>query len=300
MNLETLTKLLRHPKANVRLVGIHVIDMVDEVRALQTLSALIPHEPEQRVLSEYKRVGRNLIALHKEGYDTVQAICEHYHVYSAVLSYADAEEFKSIHHMAHQFASQPKEKTITDDLVKVASVAITARTLGLSAAAGMLGSSVSMSSNLGSFEESMKQQQKRVKATIPSQADIARWVERLRADDANTRQQALVELKSKNNPSALQYMAHTFATDSDQTIRATAKRLGRLLYWNTLYYEMERDGRIETIMNDFAQSLGITIPNEITQTQEMPIPEVAQESIADILAKAEARRNKGKRKRKRR
>lgn len=50
-------------------------------------------------------------------------------------------------------------------------------------------------------------------------------------------------------------MAHAFATDSDDMVRDTAKRPGKMLYWNNLYYEMEKDGTIESIIIYFVEIL---------------------------------------------
>lgn len=296
MNLQELNGLLRHPKPNIRFLAIHIVNMVDEVRALPAIATQLKQEKAPKIATEFKTIGDRLFKMKKEGYDTVEAICEHFNVYSEVLTYADEEEFKEIHRMAYQVTDKRKDDDTGDRIVKAASTIIVSRVLGASAAIGMMTPSVDLSSNMGSVTESMQKQKKRVRPTIPSKQDITRWIKMLKSDNAEDRQQALVQLNSAKNPEGLQYMAHTFATDSEKMVRDTAKRLGKMLYWNNLYYEMEQDGTIEKVMNDFAATLGITLSKDVTSTQEMPMPQVAEQSIDDILKAAEkSRKKRGKR-----
>lgn len=296
MNLQELRKLLRHPKPNVRMVAIHVLGMVDEVRALPTIAQQVKVEENPKVAKELRAVGRHLQQLMREGYDTIEAICEHYNVYSDVLAHADEKEFKTIHNMASNFTKK-EDPAIKDVAVKQATMLVVTRLVGVGSALSMTGAGVTMSSNLGSVEEMMQKQKKRIRPTIPTEKDITRWAKMLKSPSADTRGDALVQMNTSKNPKSLQYIAHSHFNDPDEKVRFRAKQLGRALYWNTIYYELEQSGRVEKIMQKFALSLGIELSEDATATQEMPMPEIAQESIEDILAKAEKNRAKHGRRR---
>ncbi len=294
MNLQEIKQLLKHPKANIRLAGIHICGMVDEVRALQAIAQQVKVEDNPKVIQEFKAVGRHLQQLARDGYDTVEAICEHYNIYSDVLRHAGKNEFKTIQNMATDFANA-KEKSLAKVAMKQATMLVVTRLVGVGNTVSLSAPGVDMTSNLGSTEEAIEKQQRRIRPTIPTDKDFSRWAKMLKSSDADEREQALVQMNVSKNPKSLQYMAHSHYNDPEERVRFRAKQLGRSIYWNTIYYEMEQSGRIEKIMQDFALSLGITLPEDVTSTQEMPMPEIAQESIADILAKAEKSRKKRRR-----
>lgn len=292
MNVQELTKYLQHPKPSVRLMSIHTLKMVDEVRALDAISERVPMEMDTKVEQELKATGRYLNKLKRDGYDTVQAICEYFNVYSEVLTFADEEEFKEIHRMVLLTTDKRKDDDTNDKVINNASMLIASRTIGASTVMGVKSAVLDLSSNVGSVAEAMQKQKKRVRPSIPTQKDISRWVKLIKSDNASDRQEAIVQLNSAKNPAGLQYMAYAHANDESERVRETAKRVGRMLYWNSVYYAMEQDGTIKQIMDDFAESLGIVLPDDVTSTQEIPMPPAADEDIADILARADKLRKK--------
>ncbi len=297
MNVQELTKYLQHPKPSVRLMSIHTIKMVDEERALDAISARVPMEMDAKVEQDLKATGRYLNKLRQDGYSTVQAICEHFNVYSEVLTFADEEEFKEIHRMVLLTTDKRKDEDVNNKAINTASMLIASRMMGASTVMGVKASILDLGSNIGSVTEAMKKQKKRIRPTIPTQKDISRWIKLIKSDNASDRQEAIVQLNSAKNPAGLQYMAYAYANDDSERVRETAQRLGRILYWNSVYYQMEQDGTLKTIMDDFAESLGITLPDNITSTQEIPLPPAANEEIADILARADKHRKKRGRRR---
>lgn len=295
MKLQDLTKYLKHPKASVRLISIHTIKLVDEVRALNAISACVPMEMDAKIEQELKKTGRYLNQLKRDGYDTIEAICEHFNVYSEVLSFADETEVKEIHRMLSQTTDKRKDNDFNNQVVNGASMLIASRTIGASVVMGTMGASVSMSSNLGSFAETMKKQKKRIRPTLPTEKDISRWVKLIKSENPADRKDAIVQLNTANSSAGLQYIAYAHANDSSQEVRDIAKRLGRRLYWNLVYYQLEQDGEIKKIMDNFAKSLGISLPDNVTATQEVPQAPASDESIADILARADKNRKKRRR-----
>lgn len=294
MNLQEIKQLLKHPEPHVRLVAIHICGLVDEVRALQAIAQQVKVEEIPKVAQEFRAVGRHLQQLLREGYDTVEAICEHYNVYSDVLRHAGKNEFKTIQNMATDFAND-KDKPLTNVAMKQATMVVLTRLVGVDNALSLSTPGVDMTSNLSSTADIMEKQQRRIRPTIPTENDFSRWTKMLKSPSADEREQALVQMNVSKNPKSLQYMAHSHYNDPEERVRFRAKQLGRSLYWNTTYYEMEQNGTIEKIMQTFALSMGIALPEDVTTTQEMPMPEIAQESIADILAKAEKSRKKRRR-----
>ena len=296
MNLQELRQLLKHPKPHIRLVAIHVIGMADEVRLLEPLARQLQVEDIPKVAQEFRTVGRQLQQLAREGYNTLEAICKEYNIYSDVLRYADENEFKAIRNIAEDFASGKRNPGMGKALTTATMLAISPL-VGVGAVISLSSNNVDISSNMGSVAEMMHNQKKRIRPAIPTDKDISRWAKMLKLNDVDKREQALVQMNVSKNPKSLQYMAYAHYNDSDERVRFRAKQLGRSLYWNTIYYEMEQNGTIEKIMRDFALSMGIALPEDATATQEMPMPEIAQESIADILAKAEKSRKKRGRRR---
>lgn len=288
MYLDRLIEQLNHSEARTRLLAIYVLDMVDEVRGLNAISARVPIEMDTKVEQILKEVGRRLNKLKREGYDTVRAICEHYNVYREVLAQAEEGELKKLQNIA-TFSNEERKDTVGNKIVLTTSQLIAVQALGIGAALG--GTAVSISSNMGSLTETLKKYSKRVMPTTPSNRDFSQWLKRLKSDNPEERQEMLVQLNSNNNPDALPYMAHMYKTDPVQTVRDTAKRLGRVLYWNTSYYELIQDGTVDKITHEFAESLGISL-KEDSPAQKVASSPASQESIADILAKAEVQRKK--------
>jgi hypothetical protein len=289
MDFASLTKSLEHEKASIRIAALHMLHMVDEVRALDAISNRVPVEMDAKVEELLKQVGRSLNKLKREGYDTIIAICESFNVYSDVLTYADAEEFANIQRITRTSQDNRKERNIDDEVVKAASILITARLMGPTAVMGAMNSQIKLSSNIGSVAETMQKLKRRTPATRPTQEDFSRWLPRLKDPSPEERRQALIQISNRNNPLSLQYFAQVWVIDSEQSVRDMAKRLGKALYWNTVYSQMEADGSLDTLMQDYAKGLGITLNNKTT-TQEIGIAH--NQSIDEILKAAEERRKK--------
>ncbi|MGB7339841.1 MAG: hypothetical protein WBC91_13180 [Phototrophicaceae bacterium] len=288
MNFEQLITLLNHPKPRARLVAIHTIDLVDEVRALDAISARVPIETERILDDTLKTVGRRLMSLKKEGYDTITALCEHFDVYNEILSYADDTEFSRIQKMVQQTADKRKNDDFNNRMVNMASMAIASRAMGVGGVMGVSTNTSGILSDVTQSKDSIRRQKKRARPMIPTETDISRWIHLLKSDDAEQRQQALIQLHSAHNPNGLQYMAYTYYQDDNPKVRETAKRLGRSLYWNQLYYDLEKSGEIKTIIEEFANSLGVTVPEQV----DMKLTTGTHQSLEDILASAEKARKK--------
>ena len=66
--------------------------MVDEVRAIDPLRKRYARETNRQVKQAMQAVGGQLAKLKREGYDTIEAICEHFHINRELQTLAAAEE----------------------------------------------------------------------------------------------------------------------------------------------------------------------------------------------------------------
>jgi hypothetical protein len=270
MNFDSLIKQLDNPKPSIRIAALHIFNLVDEVRALDAISARVPLESDARVEAVLKQVGRSLNKLKREGYDTIEALCQHFNVYSEILSYADIAEIRRIQDMA-------KDKTkIQDSVDKAAAVLLAGKVVG----------AMPMTDSLSELTQNFS---RRTRATRPTKEDFSRWLPLLKDPNPEERRQMLIHIANRNNPLALQYFAQVWVTDSETPVRETAKRFGKLLYWNTIYAQMEDDGSLAKLMTDYAANLGISLPTKFG-TQEIKVENVP--TIGEILKKAEEERRK--------
>jgi hypothetical protein len=289
MDFETLIKSLDNEKAGIRIAALHMLHMVDETRALDAISNRVPVEMDAKVEELLKQVGRNLNKLKREGYDTITAICQNFNVYSDVLTHADTEEFANIQRITLSSQDGRKDRNLDDEVVNAAAILITARLMGPTAVLGSMSTQINLSSNMGSVAETMEKLARRTPATRPTQEDFSRWLPRLKDPNPEERRQALIQISNRNNPLSLQYFAQLWVTDSEESVRASAKRLGKALYWNTVYSQMEADGTLDTIMQEYARGLGLKL-NKKTATQEIKIAH--SQSLDEIMRRAEERRQK--------
>ena len=269
MNLQNLCQLLTHPKPGIRLMGIHIIRMVDEVQALEAIRAALPGEKSRKVAHEFEQVATYLQRLKDNNYNTIAAICQQFNVYSDILRSAKPEKFEIVCRMLRQHQQQSKDASIHNRRLFM-SLNIVSRVLG--------------SVQDARPADLVPKLKKRHPPITPTNKDLSRWLEMLKSDNPLDRDHALHQLAISNNPASLQYMAYTYMNDDDHKVREVAKRLGRQLYWNRIYYEMEQDGTLDTIIKEFSISLRLIDVDEPLKAN--------RNNIAQILARAEDERKK--------
>jgi len=294
MNFEKLIENLNNPKPQARLASVFILGMVNEVRAIDAMRKRYARESNHQVKQAIQTVGGMLAKLKREGYDTSDAICEHFGVYKEVLAAKGVDEEAKVRQIQKDTTHNKKDDDFNDQMWSAAAgmlqVGVVAS--GLGGTMSMNTANVDMTSNLSNTSDILKQQQKRLRPIRPSNEDISLWVGRLQTEsDPETRIQLIIHIANMHNPAALPYLANLFWTDEDEGVKSNAKKYGTLLYRNALYWEMTQNGTIEKMMQDKAAELGITLLEENTITLEPDKP-AHQESIADILAKAEAKRQK--------
>ena len=124
------------------------------------------------------------------------------------------------------------------------------------------------SSNMGASRPQIGM--RRTPPSAPTNADIAVWLKRLRiAKTGEERERAVIEMAGLNNPAALPHLAALFMSDSEPRVQQSAQRFGKILYWNGVYWHMERSGEIVQAMQELAASRGknVDVPDTLTSPE---------------------------------
>ncbi len=308
MNHELLIKNLRHPQANVRLGVARVIGMVEETRALDALREVFNSEQDLDARNAMLNAGRRVKVAAERGFNTIDALCQHFGIFRELREVGDPDEAAKLKTIMNQMENdllrdqmRAQEEALRRQNSQSAGLMMGMLLTGnpngyLNMVAGGMTTPTAdvLSSNLGS--KRMELAAKRDPARKPTQEDIKRQVQRLREDpDAEDRRKAVIQLGDLNNVAALPFLAEAFARDSADSVRQTAERIGKVLYWNAIYWQLEESGEIETLMREKAQEL--KEKGGTSDDQALQIPQVPREQpdINDILRQAEqARKRKGR------
>ncbi len=313
MRLETLITSLESPRPDIRLSVAQVLGMVQEARALPAIRQRYRAETDPNVRSALAWAGQQIYQAHQAGYNTIDAIFQHFGVDREIEALSSAEEaalMKKLQdeldaELAKMKAQALQKKTGTALALGLAGAALGGGAMATSmmGAALQAGGEVA-SSNLGADRPQIGQQ--RTPAVMPTNADITLWTRRLHEDPSPAnREKAALELSNLNNPAALPHLATAFLTDPSPQVRQAARRFGKLLYWNALYWQMEQDGSLQQEMARRAQARGKTgpavdgTPPGSTGPAEAQPPARPQqeENIDAILRRAQAARARRSRKR---
>lgn len=313
MRLENLIASLDSPRPDIRLSVAQVLGMVQETRALPAIRQRYKAETDPNVRNALAWAGQQIYQAHQAGYHTTDAIFQYFGVDREIEALNSAEEAALMKKLQDELDAE---------LAKMKAQAIqkktgTALALGLAGAAlgggamatSMMGAALQAggevaSSNLGVDRPQIGQQ--RTPAAMPTNVDITLWTRRLHEDPSPaSREKAALELSNLNNPAALPHLATAFLTDPSPQVRQAARRFGKLLYWNALYWQMEQDGSLQQEMARRAQARGKTGPTMDgtppgstgpAGSQASPRPP-QQEDIDAILRRAQAARARRSRKR---
>lgn len=292
MDLEQLVANLNHPRATSRQVTARIIGMVDETRALTALQQRAEREEVSAVRLEMRQIAVGLNAIKRQGYHTVNEICEYFGVYYDLYEVAakkEAERLKQVENAEGQ--QQEQTGALGDAALRAAGTAMASQ-LGSGVALEVaMGSPPGAASNLPNVNEQIAKRKKRAPAQRPGTGEVRIWGKRL-ADSGNPQQREKImqELNSINNPDALPYFAKVYFDDTDEWVRSQAKRYGKLLYWRALYWDMEQSGVINEILHKKAAELGVPVPKIITEHEQLRPTDT--QDIQSILAKAEESRRR--------
>lgn len=314
MKLTELLDGLAAPDAAARLQTARVVGMLDETAALDALAAAFRAENVSEVKNALAWAGRRLTDARQKGYTTLEAIWQQFHIDYDITGGPDAREDEVLRKMQHDLEMQ----MIREQNNRAGSIAAGAVIGGaLLGAPGMVwGASVGMGTGADALSSGLGERpqigQRRIPPTRPSDTDIRMTVRRLLEDpNPEKRRRAAIDLGSvSSNPAALPFLAQAFVEDIHQGVREAAGRAGKLIYWNAVYWQMEQDGSLAAEIAR-RQAAAPPAPDQPKTshpairriaTQETPAappadapkPAPPPVDLADVLRRAEEKRDKRK------
>lgn len=293
MNYEKLIENLNNPKVQSRIASVYILGMVDEVRAIDALRKRYARESNHQMKQAMQAVGGQLAKVKREGHDTVEAICEQFNINKELQMLAGADDEAKIREIQKKTSHSKKDDDFNDQLWGAASGLVQGGAMAAGMGAPMNNSlSIDLGSNLGNTSDVINQQNKRIPPVRPGNDDISMWIQRLMTEpDPDTRVNIIIQIANMHNIAALPYLANVYWTDDDEQVKASAKKYGKLMYLNAIYWQMAQDGRMQQIIEEKAAKLGVTLSAE-HMIQVEPTRPAHNQSVNDILAAAEAKRNK--------
>lgn len=294
VTLQSLLEELRQPDARRRMRAAYVLGTVDEVAALDALTEAYRTEADEAAKEAILWAGRRLRALHAEGYTTLDAIIEQFHLLDGMNDDAEQriiDEYKlrtqqdMIDQHGRNMAARKIGKALVQPMLFTAMDFLTSPLQGRKLAADV--------DTLGAPDFS--QPRLRVQAVRPGDGDIRPQLAALKAaTDSRERIDRILDLaQTHNNPAALPHLAAIYALgDDNDTVRNAAQRAAKVIYWNAVYWQMEQDGSMVAELARRVADAGKPQP----QTGGANEAQASANDIAEALRKAEEARQRRQRK----
>jgi hypothetical protein len=297
-----LHELINHitdGEATIRKRSAYILGTVDEVAALEVLYQAYSTEVDPDTKQAIQWAGKRLKAIQATGYSTLDALIAHYRL----LGSADPSSASAEQQVIDDYKLRAHMNTMNSE--KRSAVGKTALSMALLppifSAGRFLGggfTGAEISSKLDALDGSTSDPLIRsFTPPRPTQESIASVIQRLRAATEPQRRLDLVLDLAQiyNNPEALPHLAALFVRDEDERVRETAQRTAKLIYWNSLYWNMRDDGSLEQEMARRAEvrPSGASQP-PASQSQPTSNHE-PQQDIVEILRKAEEARERRRR-----
>jgi hypothetical protein len=293
MNYEKLVESLNNPKVQSRMASVFILGMIDEVQAIDALRKRYARETNHQVKQAMQTVGGQLAKLKREGYDTVEAICEQFNINKELRTIAAKDEDAKIKDIQKNTKHNKKDDDFNDQLWGAAAgmVQVGGMVAGLGSTISGSPANVDMTSNMSDTSDLINKQSKRIPPVRPGTDDISLWIQRLMTEtDPEKRVGIIIHIGNTHNIAALPYLANIYWTDSDDRVKFNAKKYGKLLYLNALYWDMVQDGSMQRVIEEKAAKIGVTLGEE--NTIKVELRHAHTQSVEDILKAAEAKRKK--------
>lgn len=317
MKLEVLLSGLKKPQPEVRLDVVRVLGMLDETRALETLREHYKRETDPAVRDAIAWAGKRLYQAVLAGYSTIDELFRYFRIDREIETMPDVSEQEIMRRMDQQFDADMRDLRIQQ----------TRRKVGVAIAAGLAGGAVGAGGGMQMMIDAMRpgadaastgvgkgdRMVQRTPATLPTNTSIDIWVKRLhKATKPEDRENAIIELHQLNNPRALPHLAHVFVSDESPKVRQAAQRYGKILYWGSVYWDMEQSGALAEEMQRRAAELGKAVkvkteggtvaPGQMPAIPPGQAPEATgatpsqadDVNVSEILRKAQEERNRRK------
>ncbi len=297
-----LHELLNHitdRDATIRKRSAYILGTVDEVAALEVLYQAYGTEVDPDTKQAIQWAGKRLKAIQATGYSTLDALIAHYRLLEPADSATDSAEQQVIDDYklrAHMNTLNSEKRSAVGKTALSMALLPPIFSAGRFLAGGFTGAEIG--SKLDALDGNASDPLIRsITPPRPTHESIAPVIQRLRAATEPQRRLDLVLDLAQiyNNPEALPHLAALFVRDDDERVRETAQRTAKLIYWNSLYWNMRDDGSLEQEMARRAavRPSGDSQPPE-SQSQPTSSHE-PQQDIAEILRKAEEARERRKR-----
>ncbi len=270
--VDTLLEGLKNNAPATRIETLRVLAMIEETQALPMLRQMMNAEKDAEVLKVLKWAGALVWRAQQSGYTTETGMHQYFRLDLQKTDEQKKEE-QLLDRLNHQFdMDMLKEKQAAQNRQIGGSIVMGA--LGAALSGPALGANVLMSSASKNAQTQPSYDAPRpviggqpITPQRPTDHDISIWLRRLKEGETRIRQQALIELRSLNNPKALSALAECYALDPEPVVRDEAQRSGKALYFNLNHW-------------------GPTTPQDANAARQTSSSDVAQ-----ILAKAQAVRD---------
>ncbi|MCC7448127.1 MAG: hypothetical protein IT324_11975 [Anaerolineae bacterium] len=268
--LDQLLNGLNNPDPAVRIDTLRVLATLEETQALPACRALIQTETNPDVINTIKWAGNLIWQAERKGHST-EAGLRAYFRHDLAQTEDEQREAAKLAEVQQRMEIERIKDQQNAPMRQLGST-LAAGAFGMMLGGPATGAGMMMASAMAGLNNPSSGLDPRptigkqvIPPQRPSTMDISVWVRRLKDSTAEARQKALIELAHLNNPAALSAIGAVFALDSDPQVQEAAQRAAKALYYNWVQWEIE----------------------EAKQPRPAgPTPE--QQSAAEILAKAQA------------
>jgi hypothetical protein len=247
MQLDDLLRGLQAENPTTRLQAAQMIGTLDETRALDALAAQYCAERAHEVKMAISWAAQRLQAAVSAGQETLPALFQYFHIDNELEAKQDEAERQLLNQMQHNTDMDIIRSQNKKGRDAAVGIALGGALMGMQGIA--IGAMMAMQPGVDALSSGLEARPQigktRVPPTRPSDTDIRMMVRRLlELPDAEKRRRGALDLAAANNPAALPYLAQAFVEDTDTAVREAAQRAAKQIYWNSLYWEMERSGEI--------------------------------------------------------
>lgn len=268
--LDQLLNGLNNPDPAARIETLRILATLEETQALPACRALIKTEAHPDVITTLNWAGNLIWQAQQNGYST-EAGLRKYFRHDLVPTEDEQREAARLTEVQQRMEIE-RIKDQQNAPMRQLGTTLAAGAFGMMLGGPATGASMMMASAMSSLNNPSSGLDPRptigkqvIPPQRPSTMDISIWARRLKDSTAEARKKALIELAHLNNPAALSAIGTVFALDSDPQVKEAAQRAAKVIYYNWVQWEIE----------------------EAKQPRASgPTPE--QQSAADILAKAQA------------
>jgi hypothetical protein len=277
--LKMLLDQLNAPAHETRIEVLCALVMLEETLALDVLSKMWTTESHPEVKQAISWAGSQINAAKQRGYSTAVEMAQAFRYDLALANEKEQEEQRKLDQLQtnvgieqlKQYGGTEDGRQTGDALRRAATAGLMGAAFGISPSSTMMNMATPTGPTMTTLSDGTTSRPQIGKQKIvpprPTDSNIAMWLKRLTDTDIKMRTGAIIQLRDFNNPTALGPLGMRFATDADPGVRQLAQQTGKMLYFNALYWQEE-------------------------DLKNPPKPKPADSNVADILAKAQANRQK--------